>query len=234
MPIYRATGARTTKGWRLRVMRGLHATTRRGPGRARGRERGATLVEAALVLPVIITLLLGIVDFGWAFNDYISLRQGTREAARQAVVNTTPQPSSGTWNCPIVGNASVSGTSSNPAYVDLYDLMCYAKDRIGLTPQSSVRISLYWDQGSAGPPVTPPYSSNTNVGSPDAVVVCTQYPLTSITGVFSPLLNGTVITSKTEIRIEQTSTHISTANPPITPPVQETSLSSWPASCSAE
>ena len=51
------------------------------------REKGAVLVEAAIVIPVLIIILLGIIDFGFAFNSYISLRQGTRETGRQMVVN---------------------------------------------------------------------------------------------------------------------------------------------------
>ena len=184
------------------------------------RDRGAVLVEAAIVMPVLIIILLGIIDFGWAFNSYISLRQGTREGARQMVVSTTPQPSSGTWNCPIVGLPGVDSSAVPPsANADIYDLMCYAKSRIGLSPQTDIRISLYWDQ---------PFTPNTVAASTDSIIVCTQYPLNSITGVFSPMLNGTVITAKTEIRIEQPSADIVAATPD---PMQETPLSSWPASC---
>jgi Flp pilus assembly protein TadG len=196
-----------------------------------GRQRGAVIVEAAIVLPVLVVLLLGIIDFGWAFNDYISLRQGTREAARQAVVNTTPQPTSGSWSCNTTGLPAGVQAGATGANGDIYDLICYAKSRIGLSPDSSVRVSLYWDPGVAG--TTPPYAANSNVTSIDSIVICTQYPLNSITGIFSPILNGTVITSKTEIRIEQTSANISTASPALQDPMQETPLpgSSWPASC---
>jgi Flp pilus assembly protein TadG len=198
------------------------------------RERGAVLVEAALVLPILVILLLGIIDFGFAFNSYISLRQGTREAARQAAVNTAPQPTAGSWNCPIASNINGSvNSSATGAYGDVYDLMCYAKNRIGLDG-ASTRVSIYWDPGSAGPPPVSPYSTNTNATAINSVVICTQYPLNSMTGVFSPVLNGTILNSKTEIRIEQTSVDISAANPALPDPIQETSYPSspWPASCS--
>ncbi|OWY61653.1 hypothetical protein B7486_62650 [cyanobacterium TDX16] len=55
---------------------------RRNPGA----ERGAALVEMALVLPVLLVVLTGIIDFGLVLSDQISLRQGVREGARQAVV----------------------------------------------------------------------------------------------------------------------------------------------------
>lgn len=53
--------------------------------RQRG-DRGASAVEFALVVPVLIILVLGIIDFGLFFSDSLSLRYGTREGARRAVV----------------------------------------------------------------------------------------------------------------------------------------------------
>jgi Flp pilus assembly protein TadG len=180
-------------------------------------ERGATLVEAAIVLPVLVTLLLGIIDFGFAFNDYVSIRQGTREAAREAAVVTNPAPGSGTW--------ASNGCSTTPDYsaaspADGYDLMCYAKQRIGIA-SSNVRISLYWVAANN-------YSANFTDPSPNySVIVCTQAKLNSLTGMFSPILNNTVVNAKTEIRIEDTSANMTH----LTPPYQETAFTSWPSSC---
>jgi Flp pilus assembly protein TadG len=49
-------------------------------------QRGASAVEFALVSVVFFPLMLGIVDYGLWFNDSLNARQGTREAARMAVV----------------------------------------------------------------------------------------------------------------------------------------------------
>ena len=49
-------------------------------------DRGAAAVEFALVVPVLFLLVFGILDYGRFFFDSVSLRQGAREAARQAVV----------------------------------------------------------------------------------------------------------------------------------------------------
>lgn len=49
--------------------------------RARG-ERGAALVEFALVLPIFLMLLLAMFTGGMAWNVKLSLTQGVREAAR--------------------------------------------------------------------------------------------------------------------------------------------------------
>ena len=49
---------------------------------AAGRERGAAAVEFALVLPLLLALVFGIVEFGWTFNQQISLSNAARESAR--------------------------------------------------------------------------------------------------------------------------------------------------------
>jgi len=54
--------------------------------RGRARDRGAAAVEFALVVPLLLLLVMGILDYGRFFFDSVSLRQGAREAARQAVV----------------------------------------------------------------------------------------------------------------------------------------------------
>lgn len=56
------------------------------------RERGQALVEFALVLPLFLLLLLGIVQFGTVFRDYIALTDATRVGARQAAVARSIQP----------------------------------------------------------------------------------------------------------------------------------------------
>ena len=53
-------------------------------------DSGAAMVEFALVLPLLLTLVLGLVDFGRAFNYWIDQTHLANEAARWAVVNRNP------------------------------------------------------------------------------------------------------------------------------------------------
>lgn len=55
--------------------------------RARRGQRGAAAVEFALVSLVLITLLLGIIDFGWAINRDTMINNAAREGAREASLN---------------------------------------------------------------------------------------------------------------------------------------------------
>ncbi|MFP5105676.1 TadE/TadG family type IV pilus assembly protein [Neobacillus sp. C211] len=55
-------------------------------------QKGQSLVELALVLPVLILLLFGIIDFSRIFHAYLTIDHAGREAARSASIgndNTT-------------------------------------------------------------------------------------------------------------------------------------------------
>ncbi len=51
-----------------------------------GSERGQSLVEFALALPVLAMLLFAVIQFGIAFNNYVTLTDATRAGARKAAV----------------------------------------------------------------------------------------------------------------------------------------------------
>ena len=53
----------------------------------RRREAGQSLVETALVLPVLLIILMGIFDFGRAIFAYNAVSNSAREAVRVAIVN---------------------------------------------------------------------------------------------------------------------------------------------------
>jgi Flp pilus assembly protein TadG len=54
--------------------------------RRRSEQQGQTAVEFALVLPILAVLLIGIVEFGVAFHDYVTVTDASRVAARKAAV----------------------------------------------------------------------------------------------------------------------------------------------------
>jgi Flp pilus assembly protein TadG len=56
---------------------------------ATARERGQSLVEFALVIPVLLLLFMGILDFGRAIYAYNTLSNAAREGARVAIVDQT-------------------------------------------------------------------------------------------------------------------------------------------------
>ncbi len=62
--------------------------TQRPPGDG-ARDRGAVAVEFALLLPVLLLIVFGIIDFGRALNAQITITQAAREGARLAALGDT-------------------------------------------------------------------------------------------------------------------------------------------------
>lgn len=56
-------------------------------GRFVSDERGATLVEFALVAPVVILILVACLDFARALNAYVTVANASREGARYATLH---------------------------------------------------------------------------------------------------------------------------------------------------
>lgn len=50
-------------------------------------QRGAALVEMAVVLPLFVLMIFGMIEAGWAFAQANDVRHGAREGARMAAVN---------------------------------------------------------------------------------------------------------------------------------------------------
>jgi Flp pilus assembly protein TadG len=51
--------------------------------------RGQALVELALVVPVLLALVFGIVEFGRLFSAYMTIQHAAREGARLGVLGAT-------------------------------------------------------------------------------------------------------------------------------------------------
>ena len=49
-------------------------------------DRGASLVEFAIVALLFFALIFGIIEFGWIFHGYVTLTGAVREGVRLAVV----------------------------------------------------------------------------------------------------------------------------------------------------
>jgi len=49
-------------------------------------EKGQSLVEFAILLPVLLLLIMGILEFGLMLNSYLTINNSAREGARLGVV----------------------------------------------------------------------------------------------------------------------------------------------------
>ena len=73
-------------------------------------DRGAAAVEMALVMPLLIAMLIGIIDFSRIFNGEIQLSQAAREGARIGALGTT----GGFTTADI--DTRINATLTNPAF----------------------------------------------------------------------------------------------------------------------
>ncbi|MFZ5631240.1 MAG: TadE/TadG family type IV pilus assembly protein [Bacillota bacterium] len=49
-------------------------------------QRGQAMVELALVLPILLILFMGVIEFGRIFHTYLMITNASREGARVAIV----------------------------------------------------------------------------------------------------------------------------------------------------
>ncbi len=62
--------------------------------RRQGEQRGQATVEFAIVMPLVLLLIAGVIEFGTAFNYWLSLNHIANEGARWAAINKLPPDNS--------------------------------------------------------------------------------------------------------------------------------------------
>ena len=130
---------------------------------ARG-ERGASAVEFALVVLPLIALVFGIIDFGWVFNQQVSLSNAAREAARHYAVH---EPDGGT-----IAQAVTWGKDAAPTVL----ASSWAAAGAGITLQQGCDST------------KPNYVST--IG--EAVTATATIPMPSLTGFYTAILGSTL------------------------------------------
>jgi Flp pilus assembly protein TadG len=107
-------------------------------------ERGQAIVEFALVLPILMAILLGIIQFGIIFNNYITLTDATRAGARKAAVSRF---------------LNDNGASAKQAVID----SAQGLDPAVLTPTVSVTAAPDWSMAGNQVTVTASYPYSINI-----------------------------------------------------------------------
>jgi Flp pilus assembly protein TadG len=166
----------------------LLATTafRRAPAAARD-ERGVALVEFTLLLPVLVVLLFGMLDFGKAFNYWIDGTHLANEGSRWAVVNKNPGSS---------GGQSLQQYIASQATTAEY--------RNGGTPSvpDPIKVCVTFPAGTR------------NVGDPVKVTVSSTYRWLGVLTAEIPGLTDTTLRGSSTMRLEVAPTNYSDANNP--------------------
>jgi TadE-like protein len=110
-------------------------------------DRAQSLVEFALVVPLFLLLMLGLIDFGRLLFSYISLSNGAREMARVVAISANTNA-----NAPIdaFNNLTIMGGSMSPS-TDSVVINVY--DETGAT-QGSATCTLPLTHGGCSIPTT--------------------------------------------------------------------------------
>lgn len=106
----------------------MRSHLRSNGGTGRRAESGATLVEFALVVPLLLALVFGIIEASWAFAQQNDVRHGAREGARVAAVD--------------IGDIGVVG----PTVVDRMDIV---------NPSQNITVTLIPEAGTMPAPPEP-------------------------------------------------------------------------------
>lgn len=99
---------------------------------------GAAALEAAIIIPVFLLLVLGTVDVGLAVFRYNTLSQASRQGVRQAMVHGENAPSGwngGPWGPTTVGPTTVDQTSPQVDAV---------KSMLTTCPQDRTSVTVEW------------------------------------------------------------------------------------------
>jgi len=135
------------------------------------RRRGATTVEAALVLPVFILFLFGILEYGRYLMYLQILTNAAREGAHYALAHTDPVTIAGTTS----GNATTDVTNAvNNALAGQtlvgQSVQVYASDSLG----NNVGL---WTDGAAGQSVCVRITGNYPVMLPNLLHLAATIPV---------------------------------------------------------
>lgn len=80
-----------------------------------GGDHGATLVEFAILAPLLFVIVFGVIEFGYTFAQLLDVRQGAREGVRLFSVNYQASPSqTGTAQTSYITSATCDRMSFGP------------------------------------------------------------------------------------------------------------------------
>ena len=99
------------------------------------RSRGQGLVEFAMLVPVFLLILLGMLEFGFAFNHNMTLEYATREGARAGAAAADGTMRDSSCVDPVTNTARAFGSS------DVDPLIIAAVDRVLRSPGSLVDMA---------------------------------------------------------------------------------------------
>jgi Flp pilus assembly protein TadG len=101
---------------------------------SRDTERGATLVEVSITLPLVLVLLIGIVEFSFLFKDWLTVGHSAREGARVAATLADDRFSNIAVLDQVAGTLGTVGINDTGVQVRIYDAIAGTSDTYTYAP----------------------------------------------------------------------------------------------------
>lgn len=119
------------------------------------RDSGAAAVEFALVLPVLLLILFGIIDFGRAYNMQLALTQAAREGVRSVALRDGTDAAQRTRDAAFPVTGVTVGITACPAVVTATDnaQVTAARTYNYITPISGI-LNIIGQPALAAPTIT--------------------------------------------------------------------------------
>ena len=112
------------------------------------RRRGNAVVEAALVLPVLLTLTFGTVEYGYFFFVKQSVQGAAREGCRAGIVPTATNTN---VTSAIAASLNAAGLNASTTTLDAkYTLTLTPSNVSGVTAGTSITVQLDTTWGAVG------------------------------------------------------------------------------------
>jgi len=132
-----------------------------------GKSVGQSLVEFTVLLPVLLMMLSGLIEFGFMLNYYLDLIDGAREAARFAAGDDPLRDAAGNWsepNWPFYSRVQTIAIQS-------LDLSSDGRIVLDCTTDDIIISAFGVDNGLVGPPPNP-QGRRFPSGWPDGFKLC--------------------------------------------------------------
>ncbi len=159
-------------------------------GTRRADERGAGLVEFAIVVPLLILILCGTIDFGLIFGGYQTMESGVASATR--VISLDQYQYSGSASC--TGGPSVATA----------DAVCSVVASLGNLEglnSSTLSVGICFVIPGSTPSCSGTSAAGTSVA--DDVEVCAQATMQSTTGLTSVFVSGSKASTSSRLLMEE-------------------------------
>jgi hypothetical protein len=147
-------------------------------------QSGASAIEFALVLPVLLVILFGIVEFSVLFYDKAMITNASREGARLAIVYRGP-----------------TGCVGVECYPPESEIITRVNDYLGISAGSSSLLISFDGSSSPGTSVSLP-DGNADTGSRRQVVVTYNYGWLLLPNFATALTGPLTLTATSNMRFE--------------------------------